>query len=131
MEAIQQFEPNIVGFQMATGEQRWYIIGCYLALEDTSTIEIVITVLKKRPRGLELLVVGDLNAKPGRDRERSEGGGYSGGTDGGRFRRHFGPLPPMMAPMVPGRENVEHGLVGEVGTVLDRLHSGYRLSSLQ
>ena len=38
VEAIQQFGPNIVGFQLVTGERRWYIIRCYLAPDNTSTI---------------------------------------------------------------------------------------------
>ena len=35
VEAVQQFGPNSVGFQLATGERRWYIVGCYLALAIT------------------------------------------------------------------------------------------------
>ena len=62
MKFIQQFRPNVVGFQMATGEQRWYIIRCYLAPNDTSTIESVVAALKDRHQGLDLLVAGDLNA---------------------------------------------------------------------
>ena len=58
---MRQFGPNVVGFRLATGARRWYIIGCYLALDDTSTIEIVIAVLKERPRGTALIVAGDLN----------------------------------------------------------------------
>ena len=27
VEAVQQFGPNVVGFQMETGARRWYIIG--------------------------------------------------------------------------------------------------------
>ena len=27
-EAVRQFGPNIVGFQLDTGARRWYIIGC-------------------------------------------------------------------------------------------------------
>ena len=46
---------------MVTGERRWYIIGCYLALENTLTIESVVAALKERPRGAKLLVAGDLN----------------------------------------------------------------------
>ena len=38
VEDIQQFGPNVIGFQMETGERRWYIIRCYLAPNDTSTI---------------------------------------------------------------------------------------------
>ena len=61
MDAIQYFSTNVVGFQLETGEQRWYIIECYLTLDDTSTIESVIAALKECPQGSELLVAGDLN----------------------------------------------------------------------
>ena len=63
VEAVQKFGPNVVGFQLATGERRWYIVGCYLAPDDTWTIESVVAALKELPRGAELLVVGDFNAK--------------------------------------------------------------------
>ena len=28
VEAVQQFGPNVIGFQIVTGVQRWYIVGC-------------------------------------------------------------------------------------------------------
>ena len=31
VEAICQFGANVIVCQMATGERRWYIVGCYLA----------------------------------------------------------------------------------------------------
>ena len=43
------------------GGHRWYIVGCYLAPDDTSMIEIVVAALKECPRGAELLVAGDMN----------------------------------------------------------------------
>ena len=61
MEAVQQFGPNVVVFQLATGGRRCYIVGCYIAPDDTSTIESVIAALKERPRGAELLVVRAFN----------------------------------------------------------------------
>ena len=61
MEAIQQFRPNIVGLQLVTRERKWYIIGCYLAPNDTLMIESVVAALKERPWGAKLLVVGYLN----------------------------------------------------------------------
>ena len=61
VETIQQFGPSVVGFQLATRDRRWYIIGCYLSPDDTSTIESVVAALKERPWGAELLVAGDLN----------------------------------------------------------------------
>ena len=62
VEDVQQFRPNTVEFQLATGERRWYIAGFYLAPNDTSTIESVVAALKERPRGSELLVTGGINA---------------------------------------------------------------------
>ena len=61
VETVRQFGPNVVGFHLATGARRWYIIGCYLAPDNTSTIESVVAALKERPRGAVLLVEGDLN----------------------------------------------------------------------
>ena len=61
MEAVRQFGPNVVGFQLARGARRWHIIGCYLAPDDISTIESVVAALKERTRGTALLVEGDLN----------------------------------------------------------------------
>ena len=62
MEAVQKFGPNIVDFQLVTRARRWYTVGCYLAPDDTSTIERVVEALKGRPKGAELLVAGYLNA---------------------------------------------------------------------
>ena len=75
VEAVQQFGPNVVGFQLATGERRWYIVGCYPASDKTSTIESVVAALKECPRGAKLLVAGDFNvnlADPEGDRRREE-----------------------------------------------------------
>ena len=61
VEAVRKFGHNVVGFQLATGERRWYIIGCYLSPDDTLTIESVVAALKEQPRGAALMVAGDLN----------------------------------------------------------------------
>ena len=59
-----------------------------------------------------------------------EGGVNSGRCDYGRAVGHVGTLPPALAPMVPGREDVEHGPGGEVGKVMDGIHSRDGSSSL-
>ena len=45
MKAVQKFGPNVVGFQMSTRVQRWYIVGCYLAPRVTSKIDTVVAAL--------------------------------------------------------------------------------------
>ena len=44
------------------GARQWYIVGCYLAPNNTSTIERVVEALKERPKGAKLLVAGYMNA---------------------------------------------------------------------
>ena len=61
VEAVRKYGLNMIGFQLATGARRWYIVGCYLAPDDTSTIERVVEALRDRPKGVDLLVAGDLN----------------------------------------------------------------------
>ena len=61
LEAVLRFGPNVIGFQLATGERRRYVVGCYLAPDNTLTIERVVEALMERPKGAELLVAGDLN----------------------------------------------------------------------
>ena len=75
VEAVQHFGPKVFGFKMETGKRRWYIVGCYLAPDDTSTIESIVAALKDQPRGAEMLVAGDLNvnlSEPEGDRRGEE-----------------------------------------------------------
>ena len=74
-EAVEKFGPNVIGFQLATGARRWYIVGVYLAPDDTETMERVIEAIRSRPRGAERLVAGDLNvdlATPEGDRRAED-----------------------------------------------------------
>ena len=59
VEAVEKFGPNVIGFQLATGLQRWYIVGVYLSPEDTRTMERVSEAIRSKPRGAELLVAVD------------------------------------------------------------------------
>ena len=46
VEAVQQFGLNVIGFQLVTGARRWYIVGCCLSPDNTSTIERVVEALR-------------------------------------------------------------------------------------
>ena len=60
MEAVQEYGPNVLSFEVATGARRWYIIGCYLVPDDAEMIEHVVTAMGDRTKGTALIVVGDL-----------------------------------------------------------------------
>ena len=30
MEALQTYGANVISFQLASGDRRWFIVGCYL-----------------------------------------------------------------------------------------------------
>ena len=75
VEAVREYGPNILSFEVAMGGRRWYIIGCYLAPNNAQTIERVVTAMGDQPRGTALLVAGDLNTDLGamdNDRRGSE-----------------------------------------------------------
>ena len=52
VDSVHSFGTNVVGFKLAPWGGQRYIIGCYLAPNDTLTIEIVVTALKERPQGV-------------------------------------------------------------------------------
>ena len=72
VESLQTYGVNFVSFQLALGERRWFIMRCYLAPDDTSTIEDAVAAISKRLRGAALLVVGyfdtDLAGPEGQER---------------------------------------------------------------
>ena len=63
MEAFQANGENVVRFQLASGDRRWYIVGYYLAPDDALTIEDVVTAIGKQTWWSMLLVVRDFNTK--------------------------------------------------------------------
>ena len=62
VEAVQKFGSNVIVFLLVTGARRWYILRCYLAPDDTLTIERVVKAPKERPKGAAMLVAGDIDA---------------------------------------------------------------------
>ena len=75
VEALQTYGANVVSFQLASGDRRWFIVGCYFAPDGASTIEDVVAAISKRPRGGALLVVSNFNTDlvVPEGRERDEG----------------------------------------------------------
>ena len=72
---MEKFGPNVLGFQLATGARQWYIVGVYIAPEDTETMERIVEAIRRKPRGAELLVAGNFNvniAAPEGDRRAED-----------------------------------------------------------
>ena len=61
VEAVERCGPNVMVFQVVTGERRWHIIGAYVAPEDEVTMETVVAAIGRKPLGAELMVAGDFN----------------------------------------------------------------------
>ena len=49
VEAVERCGPNVMVFQVATGERRWHIDGSYIAPEDEGTMETVIAAIGRKP----------------------------------------------------------------------------------
>ena len=63
MMKTREKNPSPIGFHLDTGKRQWYIVGCYLAPDNTLTIENFVAALKVRPWGAKLLVAGNFNVK--------------------------------------------------------------------
>ena len=75
VEEVQQYGPNVLSFEVVSGQRRCYIVGCYIAPDDAQRIERVVTALGDQPKGTALVVAGDLNTDLGEmecDRRWSE-----------------------------------------------------------
>ena len=68
---MRTYGSNVLSFKVVTGRRRWYIIRCYIALNDARTIERFVTALGDQPRGTALIVAGDFNTDLG---EMASGG---------------------------------------------------------
>ena len=81
---------------------------------------------QRAPQGVKAAGVRGPHCQPKPSRGISEGGRDSGVTDGGGIGIHVGPILTVRAPMVPGREDVDHDRVGKGGAVPNGLRPGDR-----
>ena len=75
LEEFQAYGENVVSSQLASGYRRWYIVGCYLAPDDASTVEDVVADIGKQHQGGALLMLVDFNTSlvAPEGQERDEG----------------------------------------------------------
>ena len=62
VEALHQFGTDVVRFHLVLGGRKWYILVCYLAPYNASTIERVVNSIGQIPCGTELLISGNFIA---------------------------------------------------------------------
>ena len=47
--------PNVITFQLVTGEERFYVVGCYVPPSDLTTLEHITKAMERKPKGCKLL----------------------------------------------------------------------------
>ena len=62
VENTTRFVPNVVSFLLTLGARRWYIVGAYVPPNNRPSVHRVEQALQAAPAGLELILMGDLNA---------------------------------------------------------------------
>ena len=51
LEALQTYGDNVFRFHLKSGNRRWFILGCYLAPDNTLNVEDIVATISKWPRG--------------------------------------------------------------------------------
>jgi hypothetical protein len=61
VEAVTIVSPNLLTFQLVTGEERNFVIGAYIPPADTTGVNDLRTAWAARPANCKLLLLDDLN----------------------------------------------------------------------
>ena len=85
--------PNVIIFQLVTGQRWWHVAGCYTAPVNTYTIENVTFSIRDQPYGAELLAAGDFNTNLDEPKGTPQGGGDCGRACDGGDSVHLVALP--------------------------------------
>jgi hypothetical protein len=61
VEAMHIVSPNVLTFQLITGDERFLIIGAYISPSDTMGVDDLCAAWAKCPQNCKLLLLGELN----------------------------------------------------------------------
>ena len=61
VKAVTIVSPNLLTFQLFTGEERYFVMGVYIPPTDTTGVDDLRTAWAARPTNCKPLLVGDLN----------------------------------------------------------------------
>ncbi len=64
--------PNIVTFQLTTGDKRFYVIGIYVPPDSSNGVGDLRRAWEACPQGCKLIVLGDFNINFGYPRDKRE-----------------------------------------------------------
>ena len=63
LEGITNYGPNVVSLLLTTGRRRWYVIRSYVPQNDAPTCACVEQVIGNAVKGVEVILMGDLNVR--------------------------------------------------------------------
>jgi hypothetical protein len=69
IEAVRVYSPNVISYQLVTGNRRFACVGAYIPPADTTPLEPITTAVEEMPTRLPLILMGGLNADIERPRD--------------------------------------------------------------
>ena len=63
VEFTVNFVPNVESFLLTLGLLRWYFVGSYMPPNDAPAVYPMDQALEAAPRGLEVIIIGNLNMR--------------------------------------------------------------------
>ena len=67
-----RFGPNVVSFLLKSGARQWCVVGAYMTSNNVSDVHRVEQALRAATKGLDMILMGDLNAQLGNPRDEQE-----------------------------------------------------------
>ena len=72
MEGTAIFGPNMVSFLLTSGASQWYVVGAYMTPYDVPAMHGVEQAPIGAPKGMEMILMGDLHAQLRDPRDKRE-----------------------------------------------------------
>ena len=72
MEGIVNFGPNMARRLLTSGSRRCYAVGAYVPPNDASAVHCITQAFGKAPKGMEVILMGDLNVRLRESRDARE-----------------------------------------------------------
>ena len=72
MDGIVNFGPNVASFFLTSGPCRWYVFRVYVPPNDAPTVHRIKQALEEAPKGMEVILLGDLSVRLREPRDAKE-----------------------------------------------------------